>query len=306
MLKKTVLDSTTNTKTNYTSKSINVDTTHKCTLKCGGCIRQNEDYTIIKNEITLQEFEKIVDYYDEILLCGGQSDPIFHTKLNQMLKMCKDKNKVVQVHTAANHKLKKVYNEAFASNLDAKWIFGIDGLPEQSHIYRKGQDGQFLFERMLEAKKLGMYVEWQYIVFDYNEDNLLDAYKIAKENGIVFQILETSTDTEGNNFKIKYDYDIEIQPRCLTNRTPQYYSSTGNLLPCCWLNTQNKGLEELFDVKLNLKENDITNILESDNWKIIEQRIKTNPPEICRKRCGINHNENDAKMKRYRLNLDKV
>ena len=303
MLKKTVLNSTTNIKSNYTSKSINVDTTYKCTLKCSGCIRQFEGYEIIKNEITLEEFEKIVDYYDEILLCGGQSDPIFHTQLNQLLKMCYDRNKTVSVHTAANHKLKRVYDEAFASNPNAKWIFGIDGLPEQSHIYRKGQDGQFLFERMLDAKKLGLYVEWQYIVFDYNEDNLLDAYKIAKDNNIVLQILETSTDLSGDNVKITYDYNSEIQPRCLTNRTPQYYSSTGNLLPCCWLNKQEKELEELFDVKLNLKNNSIDDILLSDNWKIMEEKIRTNPPEICRKRCGINHNENDAKMKRYKLNM---
>tara|TARA_E500000318_G_scaffold65924_1_gene60875 strand:- start:1125 stop:1994 length:870 start_codon:yes stop_codon:yes gene_type:complete len=287
----------------YNSKTINVDVTYKCTLKCAGCIRQDEDYTIIKNEISLGEFEKLVDYYDELLLCGGQSDPIFHSQLNEMLKMCKDKGKTVQVHTAANHKKKSVYDQAFKSNLNAKWFFGIDGLPEQSHMYRKGQDGQFLFERMLDAKRLGLYVEWQYIVFDYNEEYQLDAYKLAKEHGLVLQILEGSTDESGENTKLIYNYETEIKPRCLTNRTPQYYSATGNILPCCWLNKQNKGLEELFDNKLNLKDNTIKDIHDSTIWKMIEQRIKTDPPKICRKRCGINQDQEDAKTKRYRLNV---
>ena len=34
-------------------KEINLDITHKCTLKCGGCNRQDENYTIVKSEITI-------------------------------------------------------------------------------------------------------------------------------------------------------------------------------------------------------------------------------------------------------------
>ena len=45
---------------------------------------------------------------------------------------------------------------------------------KDSHKYRINQDGQYLFERMLDAKNKGLNVEWQYIIFDYNEDTQLD------------------------------------------------------------------------------------------------------------------------------------
>ena len=78
-------------------KEINLDITHKCTLKCGGCNRQDENYTIVKSEITIDEFEKILDEFDIIDMCGGQSDPIFHTKLNQLLKLCYIRKKQVRI-----------------------------------------------------------------------------------------------------------------------------------------------------------------------------------------------------------------
>ena len=76
-----------------------------------------------------------------------------------------------QLYIHESHKKKEWYDEAF----DEEWKFGIDGLPKDSHKYRINQDGQYLFERMLDAKNKGLNVEWQYIIFDYNEDTQLDA-----------------------------------------------------------------------------------------------------------------------------------
>jgi hypothetical protein len=70
-----------------------------------------------------------------------------------MLKLCREKNIHAVIHNAASHKSEEWYKEAFESNTDAEWWFGIDGLPNQSHVYRKNQDGVKLFNIMLESKK---------------------------------------------------------------------------------------------------------------------------------------------------------
>lgn len=285
------------------SKEINLDITYKCTLQCAGCNRQDADYTIVKNEMTMEEFEKVINKYDKIMFCGGQSDPIFHTKFIDFLKMCYDKNKKAVVHTAASHKKKEWYDEAFDANPKAEWKFGIDGLPKDSHKYRINQDGQYLFERMLDAKNKGLNVEWQYIIFDYNEDTQLDAYKLAVDNGIRLQLLESNTDVDGNNIKLEYDYNSEVKPRCLNETTPKYYSTTGHLLPCCWLDSHKDEVKELFDDSLTLNKNTVDDIINSDIWKKFNDKIKSDPYEICRKRCGINHDQQDAKMKRTFLNV---
>ena len=46
------------------------------------------------------------------------------------------------------------YIKAFKANINARWIFGIDGLPNESHNYRVNQDGEKLFNVIVESKKV--------------------------------------------------------------------------------------------------------------------------------------------------------
>ena len=78
------------------------------------------------------------------------------------------------------------YNKAFKTNKDTRWIFGLDGLPEESCMYRVNQDGEKLFLVMQMGVALGLQIDWQYIVFSYNEDHVEEAYNMAKDNGIQF------------------------------------------------------------------------------------------------------------------------
>ena len=98
-----------------------------------------------------------------------------------------------EVSTAASQKSKDFYIKCFEANPHAMWVFGIDGLPEESHKYRINQDGQKLFDIMIESKKhLENTPTWQYIVFSYNEDHIEQAKKLAKENGVQFMLLHSS------------------------------------------------------------------------------------------------------------------
>ena len=92
----------------------------------------------------------------------------------------------VTVATAASHRPMSWYKKAFELNPRPLWRFGIDGLPEESCLYRINQDGEKLFEVMKMGVSMGIHVEWQYIVFSYNEDHIKEAYNMAKDNGIQF------------------------------------------------------------------------------------------------------------------------
>ena len=118
--------------------------------------------------MTLEEFDKISNYFKRVQFCGQISDPIFNPDFIDMLKMCKDKNIDVEVSTAASHQPKEFYEKAFSANSNAKWVFGLDGFPKDSHKYRINQDGEKLWEMMKLAKSMGIKVAWQYIVFEYN------------------------------------------------------------------------------------------------------------------------------------------
>ncbi len=177
-------------------KTVTIDLSNTCTLECEKCRRQ--EYRSVNHppgglrgkNMSLDDFDKVIEYFNNISVCGQVSDPIFNPWFHEMAARAYKKGKHFHVATAATSKKhdEEWYRKAFEAHPDAKWTFGIDGLPEESCMYRINQDGEFLFEMAKLCAKMCKISEWQYIVFSYNEDHIEEAYKMAKENGIVFML----------------------------------------------------------------------------------------------------------------------
>lgn len=172
----------------FKHKGCNLDISNLCTLECPKCMRTQwkDKKQIPGSHMTIEQFTKIVNYFRYIHFCGQVSDPIFNPYFIEFLSICQAKNKKCTVHTAASHKPISWYEKAFDANKDAIWIFGLDGLPEESCMYRINQDGDKLFEVMKIGVEKGLQIDWQYIVFSYNEDHIEEAYNMAKDNGMQF------------------------------------------------------------------------------------------------------------------------
>ena len=178
----------------FNKRAINIDTSFRCTLECFACQRQhfrNQNKKIPGKDLTPDQFKKIIKFFKRVSFCGTFSDPIFNIHFIDLLKICKDNNIRTEVHTAATHKPEKWWQKAFLANINAIWIFGIDGLPEDSHKHRINQDGKFLFDMMLLNKYLGSTPEWQYIIFDYNKNDTNTAKKIAKKHKLDFTLVNS-------------------------------------------------------------------------------------------------------------------
>lgn len=134
--------------------------------------------------MTVSEYSKILDFFDEIRLCGNLSDPVFNPNFITFLKMNYERDIKIKIHTAATGKPLSWYKKAFEANPDAVWIFGIDGLPKDSHKYRINQKGERLFEAMKLGRQMGVECVWAHIVFRYNEGTMEECQKLAEENDI--------------------------------------------------------------------------------------------------------------------------
>ena len=179
-------------------KSINIDTTNRCTLQCPACIRQtyykHNKKSIPGTDISLESFDKITDYFDVISFCGNISDPTTHPNFYGLLKMCVDKSKKVDISLASSHRSVGWFKRHFLltkNNQDISWQFAIDGLPKDSHKYRIGQDGEKLFEVMKIASLMGCNVFWKYILFNYNEDDVDEAKQLADSINVPFVIIKS-------------------------------------------------------------------------------------------------------------------
>ena len=178
-------------------RAINIDIGFRCSLECPKCQRQSQHRNLNKKvpgyDLTLDEIYKLSDFYKEFVFCGQLSDPIHHPHFAEILRTLGNKGVNCRVHNASSHKPEKDFIECFKANTNAGWIFGIDGLPSESHKYRINQDGEKLFRMMLEAKKILKKTPiWQYIIFKFNEHNIEKAKAIANKHDLTFMLVQSS------------------------------------------------------------------------------------------------------------------
>jgi len=190
----------------FYDKPINLDITHRCPLQCPSCIRQKNKY--IKNnpkntDISIANYLKILKTFSYIELSGQQSDPLCHPEIIELIFLSRYRK--LDIHTATSHKKKDFYIEAFNTNPNATWIFGLDGLPADSHKHRVNQNGTHLFEMMQLGVEMGINVVWQYLVFNYNQNNIEEARALAK--GMEFRLsLSSRWDDHSKHLKPDEEY----------------------------------------------------------------------------------------------------
>ena len=200
-------------------KAINMDITHRCPLECLRCQRYfsytSKGLKVPGGDMPLDRFEKILDHFDHINFCGQVSDPVHHPKFVEILKMINDRgDKTCSVHHASAGKPESWYPKAWEAMPKAKWWFGIDGLPKDSHKYRINQDGEKLFRIMIESTKyLQTAPSWQYIVFSYNENDIDEAREMVKDvDNLEFLVVNSSRwIPEGDWLKPSSEHSLSLR-----------------------------------------------------------------------------------------------
>ena len=188
---------------NFRNKVLNIENTPRCTLECPACKRteyknrHGKQAKLPGQDLTVEQFEKVIDYFSEINWCGQISDPIYGKHFIECLEICYKKDIWCKIATAASSRKESWYKKAFLANPNARWIFGIDGPPHLSHLHRINQDGEHLFNMMCLAKDLGLKdVWWQLIVFSFNEDYIDECKGLAKKHNLSLDIIISSRDVD--------------------------------------------------------------------------------------------------------------
>ena len=126
-------------------------------------------------------------------------DAIYNPHLIDIVKYLKENSKSTEgqeiwLHTNGSGKTEEWWREYF-SLLDPerdRVIFGVDGLKDTAHLYRK----YHRFDDSITAMKIGAEYkmrlnEWQFIVFKHNEHQVDEARQMAKDIGIRFFIIKS-------------------------------------------------------------------------------------------------------------------
>jgi hypothetical protein len=193
----------------------NIDTSHRCVFRCPQCIRQRViSQPQIKRSFDLEEhnFKKIMDYYEGgVTFCGQISDPIYHPKFLNLLKMCDEDGSKVRIATVGSGKSDAWWDEAYSYGVgENAWYFGVDGIDKKSELYRIGSNFDDVWERMKQGRDLGHVIVWQYIIFGYNEHEVDRAIEIAREENFSLLFINTNRGFEPKTVSLRPNVDFKL------------------------------------------------------------------------------------------------
>jgi len=171
--------------------TIELEITSKCTLYCPDCARTKDpDEKLHKwkyGEVDVSAIEKIlkVPSLEGVVFSGAYGDPIYHTKFHDIISLVKKHNKKITINTNGSYRSKEWWEQlAPMFTKSDTFVFSIDGLPE-NNLYRVNSDWPSI-ETGIKSMiaKSAARVQWKWIIFKYNENDVIEGYKLSKQLGI--------------------------------------------------------------------------------------------------------------------------
>jgi MoaA/NifB/PqqE/SkfB family radical SAM enzyme len=200
-------------------RKIQFELSNFCNATCIGCRRSDPEtltarYDLANSEPVFIELDVIKDLIadpmfadvEELEFCGTIDEPLAHPKFIEILNLFSDvrTNFFVRIHTNA-----AVRNELFYEELAEALLrfdkhevrFSIDGLEESHRIYRGDLDYKKIMKHAERFINTGGLAIWQMLQFPWNENEVDECTRIAKEMNFR-KIIVRRDRTHSSNFSV--------------------------------------------------------------------------------------------------------
>ena len=319
-------------------KKLQLEITNYCNARCPACAREKSITNDSKKHIgindtyvSLDKFKQWFskDKWDSLLLidlCGNYDEPTTNPDLIKIISWIFSSNLFphVQVNIATNggtrnkefwRKLgelsqshKHPGSDGITSRLHVIW--GIDGLEDTNHLYRRNVSWNKLQENFRTYILAGGRASWQFIYFKHNEHQ----DEIAKQRSISegFERIKFRG-TKSREHKVvtpgtgKHELTTQQTTKkivCKALRRPNYFgldtglyvTVKGQVLPCCWWGTEVhlNELDKTYNLRYNIDNinlnngNSLQNILDSEWYSNLHETIQTEVFDKCVHHCKEN------------------
>jgi MoaA/NifB/PqqE/SkfB family radical SAM enzyme len=197
-------------------EKIELEITTKCTLFCHACARTLDPDEIVSKwkhgQLSLESIDRALSTpgLSKVVLSGAFGDPIYHTEFPQVIKLIKSKNLRFHLDTNGSYRSKEWWQEVAESCTRGDTItFSVDGMPGKD-LYRENSDWPSILTGIQTLIKYRhIHVVWKWIVWKYNQNDILEGYKLSRELGIK-EFLVVQSGRAGLNkpeFQPTRDYD---------------------------------------------------------------------------------------------------
>jgi len=321
-------------------KKLQMEISNYCNARCPACARETsilnpdkQNYIGVNN--TYVTFDKFKEWMDNgnfwwslrlIDFCGNYDEPTTNPDLLDIIEWIFTSGKfscMLQVNVATNGgtrnkefwkelgKLSSKYRYATLTNLGRlNVIWGIDGLEDTNHIYRRNVEWNKLQENFRTYIAAGGRASWQFIYFKHNEHQDELARQRSIDEGferIKFRGTKRKEQKVVQPAKGKHELDLESTTEkvvCKACHRPEYHgldtglytTVQGTVLPCCWWGTESQlsTLEKNYSYKYNKDDNNLNSgksfqeILDSPWFSNLHKKIQAEKFEKCIHHCKEN------------------
>jgi MoaA/NifB/PqqE/SkfB family radical SAM enzyme len=185
--------------------SIELEISTRCPVQCPLCPRTKEiaskenwnngfmDYSVLTHFIKNCIVKKL-------LLVGGYGDPIYHPKFIEIINYLTIHRPELPVLVETNGSYKDISWWERLGKVSAKnhvFSFSIDGLADTNHKYRINSDWESIINGIKELRKNHPGpIEWKWILFSYNQHQVVEGFRFAKDLGIdSFKLVDSNRHT---------------------------------------------------------------------------------------------------------------
>ena len=176
--------------------ALHIELTNACNAGCPQCSRfiVGTAKNANPSSISIEDFKKwfsidFVSKLEEVMITGNQGDPIMCKDLIPIVKYIIECSPSTFLHISTNGGVRdtKFWAELgqLVKGTDSRIVFGIDGLRDTNHLYRRNVDWDRLMLNASTFIENGGKATWQFILFKHNEHQIEEAKKLAKDMGFV-------------------------------------------------------------------------------------------------------------------------
>lgn len=223
----------------------------------------------------------------QIFFCGSYGDPIMHPEFLEILEKFRSKNPTLWLYMHTNggvHDATYWKEIAKIMNGYGQIDFGIDGLDDTLHLYRKNVKYDQVITNAKAFINAGGRAQWNYIVFEHNEHQVNQAIQLSQDLGF-FNILIRKTGRFFNHETLEEFSEWPISGEGRTLKPPknsEYKNKSIMFLP---------GLKEKYK---DMKEYFTTTSIKCD--ALLGKKVSINAEGLVLPCNFFNHNLYDARF----------
>ena len=322
-------------------KKLQLEVSNYCNARCPACAREKsitkddkQHIGINDTYVNLDTFKKWFDNGDFfwslrlIDFCGNYDEPTTNPDLLDIIEWIYTSGKFscqLQVNIATNGGTRNKDFWTKLGKLSAKYqyhkrrggliqrlnvIFGIDGLEDTNHLYRRNVDWNKLQENFRTYIAAGGRASWQFIYFKHNEhqddlarqrsiDEGFERIKFRGTKSREHKIVEPGSGKHELSTKKttkKIVCKALLRPDYFGLDSGLYVTVKGAVLPCCWWGTEAhiSDLENTYNKKYNFGDihlgsgKNFQDILDSPWYSNLHDTIQTEIFDKCVHHCKQN------------------